>query len=63
LDGLKIAHPGVKTSVGRGKPAIIPAFIKILNAFNRLPLHLAWRPAKHCFGKHATSACICANAV
>jgi hypothetical protein len=30
------AHPGVKTSVGRGKPEIIPGKHKNLNAFKLL---------------------------
>jgi hypothetical protein len=30
------AHPGVKTSVGRGKPEIIPGKPKNLNAFKPL---------------------------
>jgi hypothetical protein len=32
----KIAHPGVKTSVGRGKPEMIPLIYEKLNAFKRL---------------------------
>jgi hypothetical protein len=36
LDYLKIAHPGVKTSVGRGKPAIIRGYGRKLNAFRHL---------------------------
>jgi hypothetical protein len=32
----KIAHPGVKTSVGRGKPAMIPAKQVHLNVFSGL---------------------------
>jgi hypothetical protein len=33
---IKIAHPGVKTSVGRGKPKIIPRPAGKLNSFKRL---------------------------
>jgi hypothetical protein len=35
----KIAHLGVKTSVGRGKPEIIPENHKKPNTFKRLSFH------------------------